>query len=577
MIKNALYIFILIALGISSCKSGKQVNSKPGVSKGVQDTLMRMTSEGHLIEGITKKMTGDPEGAIQSLEQCLRFNPKNDAAYYHLSGLYEMMGRADYAIAFAEKAVNLDDKNEWYLVHLAYLYQGHGDPKKSVSTFEKLIKLNPDKVDYYFPYSDALLMSGDPAKAVDALNKLEKMHGFDENIVFQKYRIYAAMKKWDPAIEEINKLIKANPYDVRNYGIMAELYEEMGKRDKAMEYYNKILEMDPHNGIVHLSLANYYWNDGDKAKYFIELKEAFGSLDLDIDTKMKILMDYYDRPGDAQLTKEAYELLDILVIAHPSEAKSWSIYGDFLGRDLNYEGSREKFRKALEQDKNVYLIWNQVLILDAQLNDYKSLYAESKTALDLFPTQAILYYYHGLGAFQNEKYSEAIDALNAGKDLVLDNRELRFEFFQLLGDSYHKTGDHVNSDKSYEEALKIDPNNVYVLNNYAYYLSVRKVNLDKAAAMSKKSNELQPDQSTFEDTYAWILFQQNKYADAEIWMRKALAHGGNNSGTILEHYGDILYHLNRTDEAVNYWKQAKEKTGTSDIIDRKIRDKKYYE
>lgn len=575
--QNLTLLLTALVIVFGSCKSPKSTTAVSAHDKQTQDSLIKTTSEGHLIEGMTKKMMGDPGGAMQSLEQCLRFDPKNDAAYYHLSGLYEMQGRSANAIAFAEKAVELDGKNEWYLVHLAYLYQRHNDPKKSVAVFEKLIKQHPQKVDYYFPYSDALLMMGESEKAVQALEKLEKIHGFDENIVFQKYRIYASMKKWDQAVAEIEKLIKSDPYDVRNYGVMAELYEEMGNKSKAMEYYNKILEMDPHNGIVHLSLSQYYWNEGDKEKSFLELKEAFKTNDIDIDTKMKILLDYYDRPGDTRLNSEAYQLLDILVSAHPNEAKAWSIYGDFLGRDLKPEAAREKFRKALEQDKNVYLIWNQVIVLDAQLNDTESLYKDSKQAMDLFPTQAPVYFFFANAAFRKELYKEALDALLAGKDLVIDNKALLFEFHQLLGDTYHKLGEHNESDKSYEAALKIDPNNVYVLNNYAYYLSVRKVNLEKAAEMSKKSNQLQPNQATFEDTYGWILFTQKNYTEAEEWLRKALTNGGSNSGTILEHYGDVLFHLGKKDEALNYWKQAKQKTGTSKQIENKIRDQKYYE
>ena len=125
--------------------------------------------------------------------------------------------------------------------------------------------------------------------------------------------------------------------------------------------------------------------------------------------------------------------------------------------------------------------------------------------------------------------------------------------------------------------MKLDPRDPLILNNYAYYLSVRKVNLEKAESMSKLSNEIRPDQASYEDTYGWILFEMGKYNDALIWLQKALDHGGSSNGTILEHMGDVLFKLNRNTEALDYWKRAKDAGDTSDKIDQKIKDQKFYE
>ena len=116
-----------------------------------------------------------------------------------------------------------------------------------------------------------------------------------------------------------------------------------------------------------------------------------------------------------------------------------------------------------------------------------------------------------------------------------------------------------------------------MLNNYSYYLSLRKLNLDKAEAMSKKCNELEPNNNSYQDTYGWILYQMKKYDDAKVWVGKAVDNGGRNNGTLLEHYGDILYQLGNKDEALKYWIDAKKAKGTSELIDKKIADKKLYE
>ena len=161
--------------------------------------------------------------------------------------------------------------------------------------------------------------------------------------------------------------------------------------------------------------------------------------------------------------------------------------------------------------------------------------------------------------------------------MSFDNDKLRAQFLANLGDVYHAMNKFTESDSAYDRSLKFDAENSYVLNNYSYYLSIRKVNLEKAKQMSAYSNKLDPGNTSFLDTYAWILFQLNDFAGAKEWQQKAMNAGGDKSGTILEHYGDILFKLGNKDEALNYWKQAKALGTDSTTIDRKIAEMKYVE
>lgn len=197
--------------------------------------------------------------------------------------------------------------------------------------------------------------------------------------------------------------------------------------------------------------------------------------------------------------------------------------------------------------------------------------------MELFPNQPIPYFFNGLSNYQLKKYKEAIPPLLEGKDFVFDNPGLLAQFYSCLGDIYNQLKNHAASDSAYNKALEIDPNDVNVLNNYAYYLSLRNTNLEKAEAMSKKSNELQPNNNSYQDTYGWILYQMKKYEEAKIWIGKALDNGGRGNGTLLEHYGDVLYQLGEKEEAFKYWIEAKKAGGASDQIDKKVADKKLYE
>src|SRR3569832_436224 len=157
-----------------------------------------------------------------------------------------------------------------------------------------------------------------------------------------------------------------------------------------------------------------------------------------------------------------------------------------------------------------------------------------------YPDQPSTYFFNGFAKIQKKKYKEAIDVLNTGLKMVVDNKELEEGFYTSLGDAYNELKKYAESDESYDKALEINPKSANTLNNYAYYLSLRGEKLDKAEQMSKQSNELQPKQSSYEDTYGWIMYKMGKFNEAKTWIEKALADGSDKSAAVLEHYGDIL-------------------------------------
>jgi tetratricopeptide (TPR) repeat protein len=273
---------------------------------------------------------------------------------------------------------------------------------------------------------------------------------------------------------------------------------------------------------------------------------------------------------------QAYELLSMTEELHPSEAKVYSIYGDFLYRDDKKAESLAKYRKARDLDPSHKLIWEQIIIIESELSEFQRMADDSRKAIELFPALPDFYYYAGVANSRLKKYSQAIEDLQIGKELVIEDNERLLQFYSTLGECYHYNSQYAKSDAAYDEALKLSPDNVFVLNNYAYYLSLRKEMLDKAAAMSAKCNELSPGVSSFEDTYAWILYQQGKYTDALVWIEKALSHGEIN-GELLEHQGDILFMLGRNAEAVAKWREAESRGDAGKNIRQKIEQQKLIE
>jgi tetratricopeptide (TPR) repeat protein len=569
-----------------SCKTKKEASQPAAPASKASSAAPKTGLEGKqrvdferlFFDANKEKMLGNYDLAETLFSQALKIDPNSSAAMYELANIYSFQNNKNQALYFSKKAVAADPKNIWYQLLYAQCLKENKQPDEVAKVLEKLVKDNPDRIDMYYELASAYLFVNKLNDAVKTYNKIEERIGVSEEVSMQKLKIHKTQGNFEKSVEEAQKLIKAYPKDPKFYGILGELYQEKGQSEKALAAYNELLKVDPDNAYVHLSLADYYRGQKQNEKAFEEIKIAFRSKELDIDTKVKILLSYYSITETyVELKPDADELCRILVETHPDEAKAFSIYGDFLSRDKKLEEARIQYRKAIALDKEKYALWNQLLIIESELEDIEALEKESRETMELFPNQPIPYFYNGAANLQLKRYKEAIPPLLEGKEFVFDNPPLLAQFYASLGDAYNQLKKHSSSDSAYDKALEIDPNNIYVLNNYAYYLSLRNTNLEKAEAMSKKCNELQPNNNSYEDTYGWILYQMKRYEDAKIWIGKALDHGGRGNGTLLEHYGDILYRLGDKDEALKYWQDAKKASGASELIDKKINDKKLYE
>ena len=348
--------------------------------------------------------------------------------------------------------------------------------------------------------------------------------------------------------------------------------------EKAEWAYQKITEIDPDNPYIHVSLADYYKKNGEDEKAYEELKLGFSNPGLDIDSKIQILLTYYTiNEIYSDLKDQAFELSELLIETHPDDPKSYSMYGDFLFQDKQYEPARDAFRKVISLDSSKYLVWEQLLFTESELNNTDAMLEESIVAIELFPEQPIPYLFAGGAYYQKKAWQECVDILTTGIKFVVNNVPLEIQIYSYLGDAYNQLKDNEKSDAAYDEALKLDPENSYVLNNYAYYLSLRGENLEEAAKMAKKSTELDPENSANQDTYGWVLFKLGYYDEAKVWIGKAIEDEEAASAVVLEHYGDVLWKLGDTEGAYEYWLKAKDKGAGSEFLDKKVEKKEFFE
>jgi tetratricopeptide (TPR) repeat protein len=570
LIKKVIHI-ILIAFVLLGCKTKQGTSSSDKNNNGGKnDDIIKEL----LIKGATEKVLGNNDDAQIIFEKIISLDDKVAVAHFELSEIFEQKRDATQSVAHAKKAVEYAPENEWYLGHLASAYKKTNQLVLAEETYLKLNEKFPGNSSYLFSLAEVYLYQGKLQESLPLYDEIENQMGISEELILHKNKIYLELNQIDSAIAEMHKLIEINPREVRYYGILAEIYENTGNNEMALANYNQILEIDPENGYVHLSLYEFYKYRDQKDKANAELMLAFKNKRIPVINKVEILSEFFiNSERNEELKAEAYELLEIVIETHPKESKGYAVYVDYLDRDNKKEEAITMLQKAVELDPANFNLTYQFMMLLTVNGKYSLLAEESKKAIELFPTQSTFYYFNGVANIQNKKYNEAIESLELGKDLVIDNPELKGEFYQYLGDANHAVKNDKQSDFNYDQALEINPNNVFVLNNYSYYLSLRKEKLALAETMSYKANQLSPNNATYMDTHGWVLFVSEKYVDAEIWLQKALDNGGSNSGEVLEHYGDTLFKLGQIEKAVEYWKKASLKGDASEFIQDKI-DKK---
>ncbi|MCB9182499.1 MAG: tetratricopeptide repeat protein [Flavobacteriales bacterium] len=581
-LRHILLIAPLAAL-LASCGGAKPVARDDGgpesaAANAVSDKraeVMRL-----FMEATQARLQGQLPMAVQRYQQCLKADPQNAAAMFELAKLYHQLQNYNTAVSYAKQAAATDKENIWYRFLLADLYRQGNKADEAIDVYKGILSQWPERYEVYLDLAAAYAYAGRGADAVKTYADVEKRFGLGEDLVHHGFGTYMSLGQWADAEQLMTRAIAHDATNAEYVGMLAEVYDEQGLHEKALAEYQRALQLDPGNSMLRISLAEHYYATGRMDEAYNELGEAFLDPEVDIDAKMQVLIGFFEmtesegeRPEDRpDLLRRSYALIDALKKAHPESGKPNTIAGDFLLRDGKIAEARDEFRIALSKEKERFPIHAQVLQLDLQVGDFAGVVADADAAIELFPTVPEPFLFKGIALSQLDRHDEAIEALLMGRDLVVDNPPLTAQFWSSLGEAYNAAKQFPKSDQAYDQALALQPNDATALNNYAYYLSLRGEQLEKAERMSKRSNEIAPGQPSYQDTYAWVLFRAKKYEQARVWMEKALASSASPDGELHEHYGDILFELGLAEEAMQQWRLAKEKGGASEAIDRKINE-----
>ena len=543
--------------------------------KGEPSARDRELSEAYFVDGVKYALLEDYNKSAERLLRAYALNPNNAAINYKIAETNMMLGNLQDAANFAQVAVKLDPKNTYYYLLLAQIYTSQKQFDQAAKVYTNLIQDVPNSNYYLFNLADLYMAQGKLNDALTTYDRAEKQFGPTDEVAFKKQQIYLKQNNLDKALQEGENLMAANPEEIRYVLAQAEMYASNNRLPDAVRVVEKALKQDPDNPQARMILADVYRLQGNRPESDKQIKLAFASPALNVDNKVRILVDYIRQLPNPVLAQTALDLAAITTRVHPQEAKAFAVAGDLQTITNHKQEARASYLNALRLDNSKFQIWQQVVVLDAELSQTDSLLLHTDRALELFPNQASLWFYNGVGHILKKQTAQGVKSLEYGRKLAADNPELQGQFDTQLGDAYHELRDYPKSDAAYEAALGFDANNAQALNNYSYFLSLRNEKMDKAKAMSGKLVKQFPTNATYLDTYAWVLYKLKDYAGARQQLEVAIKH--TDDATVTEHYGDVLYQLNEKELALAAWEKARQAGGASALIDRKIKDKKLYE
>ena len=582
---KSVLLILLAALALNVHSYAQR--GRPKKTDEAQSTEAKLReAEFFFTEGEKYFILEDYTKALLYFQRVADLNPKSAAVHYKIAEILakgtkpEDLMKASQSI---DTALKLERKNKYYYLLAANIYGSLNQFDKAEQTIEAMMKEISGTEEYLYELAAFYLYDKKPDKAIDVYNRAEQVLGISEMSSLQKQKVYLEQGKIDDAIKEGEKLVEAFPDEERYVMELAETLAQNKLAARAVSYIEEYVKQNPDASQPKLLLAALYRENGQEQKSRDLLSELFDDPNIESGSKILVLGTY-----NVVLTRQASKgqidpslqtfvngLIDKLKKNYPEDADVFGVSGDINTTMSNNTQAQKDYLKAIQLGATNFEAWQNLLVLESTLNQFDSLIVHSEAGLELFPNQALLYYFNGYAHMRKRHYREASTSLEQAKRLSAANQALIAEINGMLGDVYNGIREYAKSDMAYEQALAFNPNNDLILNNYSYYLAIRKENLERAEKMSAQLIKAHPKNASYLDTYAWVLFMREKYKEARRVMEDAIE-TGDAGATHFEHYGDILFKLGDTDAAVRQWQKAKSMDGNNEEIDKKIANRRLY-
>ena len=562
------FAFILILAG---CKSSGIRKNPDGILPADEFTLegdpkKKEQVDFLFIEGATQNMQGNPKAAYAQFEEVTKLDAANSAAWYNMAKI--SFEQQDYreAIRLGKQALTHDKENFWYYALLADAYERLMDHNNAIGVLRELTEKFPEHRESWLNLSEIYRQSGQFDAAIETLDRFAKLVGVYEEILFRKFRIAMVSGNRILASELVSQLIAINPYQADYRRSAYEMHMANGDTSAAFHELQTMLEISPADPFALFTLADHYRRSGKESKSNEYIFRAFESPDVPLASKIEIISGLYPLVStDPAIEARVKKLAKIILDVHRDDPAAPGAVGEVYLQLQQPDSARIFIRASLAEDATNLQVWAQLLQIDLYMEEFQALEKDAEKAMEYFPDHLSFLYYYGVGNSRNGNDDVAIYSFERIRKIGNDQL-LAVQACINLGEIFNRQGKFTAADENMDAALKISPRDPTVLNNYSWYLALRKDRLDEAEGMIKSALQFSPDFAAYLDTYGWVLYQKGDFENAEKQLRKAAVQ--HEDAEILEHLGDTLNALDRREEAEEYWKKALDKGGKFKLQDK---------
>lgn len=573
-----LYVRILLYIFIGSvCVSCATV--RPTEATGLSSEEQRRYDY-YFLEAVRQKNLKHYDAAFGLLQHCLNINPRAASAHYELSQYYLYLKQPRQALRSLELAVEADADNYWYVQALANLYREQDETEKATRLLEEMTLRFPDQREPLFALLEIYNRSEQYDRVIDVLNRMEGFVGKSEQFSMEKYRIYLQMKDEANAQREIETLVQEYPAEPRYRVLLADFYMQKGRDEEAYSIYRAVLDEEPDNAQARFALASYYEATGQKELYEKQIDSLLFNRKVEPQIKLGVMRRLIVENEQAgRDSTRVITLFDRILADDPDDASLPMLYAQYLISKNLTDQSLPVLRQVLDIDPTNTASRMMLLSEAAKREDYAEIASLCEAGVESNPDVLQFYFYLAIAYNHDDRTAETLEVCRKALARVdgESDKDLVSDFYAIMGDCHHTLGQNSEAYAAYDKALEYKADNIGVLNNYAYYLSLEQRDLDKAEEMSYRTVKAEPQNATYLDTYAWILFVKGNYAEARIYIDEAMKSKEEPSAEVTEHCGDIYAKNGDLDGAVKYWKQALELGNQSKTLKRKIKEKRYVE
>lgn len=537
-----------------SCSNRLVTGIKGGVDR---KTFDNSAFDFYFVEAVKQKLMGSPSEALRYLEQCIKINPNSDAAYYQMAQIAMRSGDPENGKRFSLKAYSLDNENIWYIMTLAGIYYEQEKLDSAIYYYEKAVSLKPEREDLRLNLGNLYAENREYVKARQILSNIGNDSGINESSLLSIIKTLMEEGNYNEAQKRIEELLKQNPDETLYNGLLAEIYRYQGQNEKALEIYGKMMTKNPKDPQTLLALCDFLIDEKKYSDLLIVLNSVILNDAITREEKVSIFARLMEDEAAVKEHGQGIELaLRVLEANYPDDDIVALLRPDMMEKEGRLRESAERLLEIIRERPENYYAWERLLLVYYSMKDWKNLLLKGEECATKFNRSFLAKVLYANAAMENKKYDIALDELRKAMILAGDNKDMIMQVTILRAEVYYRQKDYDNAFKTFDDALKINNEDLTVLNNYAYFLAEQNRRLNEAEKMSRKVIESAKDNPTFLDTYAWIMYKKGKYGKAAKIMESVMKMENSTDAEYYEHYGYILKGQKNCKRAVEYWNTA---------------------